>query len=81
MDEVCSGWDRTLVNGKDRKDDLERASRTQQMARCAFGGRDRDRSATPEPADGTELDPVAHGRRRGMGVDVVDIAGLQLCLL
>ena len=79
LSRLSVGGARSVANGEDPEDRLDRAGSPKQMADRRFGRRHRDLAGgvAEKPLDRGELDLVSHRRRGAVGIDVVDIGGLD----
>lgn len=78
--EIDGGWDDVVVAGEDRQDHLDTAAGAEGVSEVSFGAGDGDRSGGfPEDIfDGHGFGFVAERGAGAVGVDVIDIARVEL---
>src|SRR6266513_219204 len=77
--EINRRWDHLVPNGGQAGERLNGCRGAEQVARHALGGTDRNSiyMSAQNGLEGSCFSLVSHGRARGMGVDVIDLARLD----
>src|ERR1700677_4047905 len=76
---VQRGRNMAVLHGEAADGSLDRAGRAERMAVVGLGAADGGRALAEEFTHGAGLGAVVHRRAAGVGVDVVDLLGLDLC--
>ena len=76
--EIESRWRDLIAQRQNREDCFRSAGRSEQMASCGFGGTHGNLPlAAEDRLDRLQFGNIANWRRRGMRVEVLDVAGFK----